>query len=428
MSEQLTLTFETLGDPPNKLSSAWLINEGNAQLVAQLVQKDNYTASLDLGQVPSGRYWLSAKITNHPVLRFTIQVSGEGQRKVSFVGGTPRCASLSDHCVIQGSKKCSRAYIIKFSLPRKHSAIVLVAGFDHHYKKGQPVNYAIYARRWRDDLYRGMTDAGGVPNQKIDRGIFDHTVVSIFDFATGDLCEQIRSTKGWHTMYECMCGKERPHTANPRLDKELRELTDSISITDVYAHISKIGRDAPRSLQQLHFFSHAYYMGPVLVNTDVHSSTNERDPKDKDPRPNDFKEPNLKRWSHLKEAFAPNASMKSWGCNVERRLRRQILAVMHAKDDREQVKHGGDVITRAEVMGDIRDAASKSYIMACVDALGLDAWAAAPGTAANYDTGQFHVPDSVFGSIVGWYEKNFGGRRDLTSHFPYVKLKEDRRP
>jgi hypothetical protein len=305
---------------------------------------------------------------------------------------------------------------------------VLVAGFDHHTQQGAPTDYSVFARQWRNDLYYGTTDVGPEPNRKIDRVIFDHTVVSIFDFATGDVHEQIRGVKGWHDMYEFMCGTQRPHTANPHSDQELRKSTDSISIVDVYEYIDRIGRDAPGTLAQLHFFSHGYSRGPILLNTDddVGSKSTDRDPGDKDPRYKDFLQTNIKgRWPHLPQAFAPGARVKSWGCFTDEYVRKRINAVLHTKSRTEEVEYEGTMINRDSVMMAVDDALYASYVMAFVDRFGLDVWGPAPGTSSKYkaDSHHMYIDQSEYGSVLRWYEKYFGGRRDASGHYPYAKLK-----
>lgn len=430
MRNELNLRFQRRGEPAIEISSAWLIDNSNAQQVASFVRVDDHTAWLDLEAVPSGRYWLCASIAKHPVLRFTINIEGDAEKTVSFAGRPPRCAELVVE-FIREAQTDRRVHTMNIGMAAEHSVVVLVAGFDHHTQQGLPTKYSVFARQWRDDLYYGVTDAGVEPNHKLDQAIFDHTVVAIFDFATGDAVEQIRGVKGWHNMYEFMCGTQRPHTANPHTEMELRKSTDSISITHVYAYIERLGRDAPGTLAQLHFFSHGFSRGPILLNTDDDSKTSDRDPGDKDPRYKDLVEVNIKEhWPHLPQAFAADARVKSWGCFTDEYVRKRINAIKHTKSSDEEVEYEGVMISRESVMTMVDDALYASYPMAFVNKLGLDVWGPAPGTSSKYklDSHHMYIDQSEYGSVLRWYEKYFGGRRDLTGHYPYAKLKLKQEP
>jgi hypothetical protein len=61
--------------------------------------------------------------------------------------------------------------------------------------------------------------------------------------------------------------------------------------------------------------------------------------------------------------------------------------------------------------------------MSCIDHLGVDAWGSAPSTSSIYKRGYEYVDQSEFGVILRWYEKHYGGRRDVTGHVPYRRLK-----
>jgi pyrrolidone-carboxylate peptidase len=42
---------------------------------------------------------------------------------------------------------------------------------------------------------------------------------------------------------------------------------EAISVLSVYAYLAEVGRTRPRTVREVGFFSHAYWIGPVLVNT-----------------------------------------------------------------------------------------------------------------------------------------------------------------
>ncbi len=109
---------------------------------------------------------------------------------------------------------------------------------------------------------------------------------------------------------------------------------DKMSIVEIYKAVQKIGADDPRSLVELSIFSHAYYGGPILVNSyDDNSITSvvpgtstpvftlvpagARDPDDMDPRPSkDFIAPTMGavQLALFQKAFAPDGFVWIWGC------------------------------------------------------------------------------------------------------------------
>ncbi len=111
-----------------------------------------------------------------------------------------------------------------------------------------------------------------------------------------------------------------------------------LSVTDVYAAVQQIGRDAPGTLLELSFFSHAWHGGPILVNSFddgqligpplsiggppsvIVLSPAERDPDDYDPRPKDFSPPNMDaaKLKQFKDAFRADGYCWNWGCAFPR--------------------------------------------------------------------------------------------------------------
>jgi hypothetical protein len=92
-----------------------------------------------------------------------------------------------------------------------------------------------------------------------------------------------------------------------------------MSITDLYEAVRKVGGDATTagSLTEVSVFSHGFFGGPVLVDSDDTSVTAARDPNDKDARVSkDFKAPNASaaQIAAFRAAFAPNAFWWNWGC------------------------------------------------------------------------------------------------------------------
>jgi hypothetical protein len=108
----------------------------------------------------------------------------------------------------------------------------------------------------------------------------------------------------------------------------------SISIIHVYDHIRKLGASKKpqdkSGIRELHFLSHAFREGPILVNTpDLRELIPEdtpdpldalrRDPFDKDGRANkDFNEANYTRaqLEQFRMAFSDDAFVFVWGCDA----------------------------------------------------------------------------------------------------------------
>ncbi|MGA4538446.1 hypothetical protein ACPA54_00460 [Uniformispora flossi] len=113
-----------------------------------------------------------------------------------------------------------------------------------------------------------------------------------------------------------------------------------LSITDVYAAVRAIGSGPdPGSLAELHFFSHGWMGGPILVDSDddrtalvptpgpggavsftrlMLTGMTMRDPDDKDPRAQfDFVAPTMDKpaLAEFRKAFAKDGLVWLWGCS-----------------------------------------------------------------------------------------------------------------
>lgn len=115
-----------------------------------------------------------------------------------------------------------------------------------------------------------------------------------------------------------------------------------ISKWTVYALVETIGTTQPGTLEELGIFSHAYWDGPILVNSIVEASdytdhvdgttvvpvrTLGYDPNDFDCRRNDL--PFFYGWLHptdrlvnFKAAFSATGVVKVWGCNFLKTINR----------------------------------------------------------------------------------------------------------
>jgi hypothetical protein len=111
-----------------------------------------------------------------------------------------------------------------------------------------------------------------------------------------------------------------------------------MSVVDIYKRVISIGKTEPASIHELSIFSHAFFDGPILVNSfddgyvtvgsagstrRVRLPVGLRDPDDKDGRSNkDFVTPNLpaEDLALFHGAFAPTGYAWVWGCNFPRDL------------------------------------------------------------------------------------------------------------
>jgi len=119
-----------------------------------------------------------------------------------------------------------------------------------------------------------------------------------------------------------------------------RNAGNIISKFTIYNLIELIGKDNPATLNEVSIFSHAYFDGPILVNS-LFQNTNYldylnptklidvvslgRDPNDYDMRRWDFYDfysrvSNNKKISLLKAAFAQKGLVKIWGCSFPKLL------------------------------------------------------------------------------------------------------------
>ena len=425
MEDEVVLRVGAPGEAPISISSARLINA--RETVAEFTPVGDHAVGLDLASVPAGEYRLAMNTTGYPTLHFSIEITGETERTLTFDGRTPRIATLSVQAASSGTARSRRTHMLNLALPAKPEAAVMVVGVD---LKGN-TNYRQAAETWRDDLYHGRTDLGDKLDQRIPPGISDHTIVSIFDFRTGTHEKQIKGTRGWHVMYRTRLGSEDPPIDRPKANDALerRQKAHCISILDVYAYISTIGRDAPGCLRQLHFFSHSWIEGPVLLNTSDTSDTDARDPGDKDPRTKDFLPINLARHPHLPDALTTQTHVRVWGC-FGSELKTALQAVAKAKSNTEVVKAtDNEEYTGEEVLVSLRQHVfPRSYLHAMMNLLHVDAWGAPPGCSSNYKPVEqigrsyFHVRQKAFGAVTGWYERNFGVARDLGGYVEYRKL------
>jgi hypothetical protein len=127
-----------------------------------------------------------------------------------------------------------------------------------------------------------------------------------------------------------------------------------MSITDIYAAVRAIGSSDPGTLFEFSFFSHAWYGGPILVNSFDDGFLDgppvsiggpptrtalgaARDADDKDPRAGkDFSPPNMSA-AELKlfqDAYRADGYNWSWGCAFPRVIHEILHKLEHHRDYR----------------------------------------------------------------------------------------------
>ncbi|ATB30405.1 hypothetical protein MEBOL_003866 [Melittangium boletus DSM 14713] len=234
-----------------------------------------------------------------------------------------------------------RVHSLLVRLAKVHSEVLLVAGWD--YSGGS--NNVAFCESYRDDLYSGSTYRTGAKKSIVKR-IGDATVVTIFDFKTGERTRMLKGSSEWFEMDRVLQGKSKTHLGSykDKANLQKRYLDDSISIRHVYDYVAELGVKAPGSLAEFHIFSHAWAGGPILVETYEDAlyaaggvRQDQRDPNDKDPRLKDFDAINMPRLKDFKAAFAPDGVVKVWGCMATTVYRNLVRAIDGTKSDAEKI-------------------------------------------------------------------------------------------
>lgn len=148
----------------------------------------------------------------------------------------------------------------------------------------------------------------------MDVGAGTKTVSAMTPDATGNLTRRVTTSQSNDPVTAKNYSKGLGH--HTRFDKDP---AGRMSITDLYTAVQAIGgaEDTTGSLTEVSVFSHGFFGGPILVNSDDASNTAARDPNDKDARAEkDFKDPNMTaaQLTAFKAAFAAKAFWWSWGC------------------------------------------------------------------------------------------------------------------
>ena len=300
-----------------------------------------------------------------------------------------------------------------------------MAGWGYPKGKGKTVNNVAYCSSRRDDLYFGSTYLTG-ERRRIKKKINNSSAVTIFDFMEGTVVSQVKGTRGWHEGRRVLLGEVRPDLRLPYHDYDQKRHDDkTISITDVYRHICGLGKFGPGTLREFSIFSHAYWNGPIMLNTfeadPPYKSSDSRDPDDKDARMKDFEHPK-------KNLSDPE------GCLAITNYRRALYAVLKKTKDSDRVRYvdSNDKTvekTVGEVKRDLADALKDNYIYALAKFLGVPVWGAPPGlgaslkerTVGNTNAKRYYMyisPDERR-SYFGWWKRNLGVKRDRSNYFAY---------
>ena len=425
---------------PMAIEPVWLVPPGSVSILAEFQPEPDQVQSLLLDAKIEGNVQLVLRLPGHPPLGFAMQANpgndgkkGKKSKKAtfSFRGQVPRCAVLTRHVVSKGEEQSLTIVALQFDLAKRHEEIVMVAGVD---LKGF-TDYTRFTKTLRDELYAGESYFGGTPHP-IPRVIHDHTIVTLFDFVHGVRRRQIKGQEGWHELDVVQLGSKVPYIEHGKTveAEQRRHDEDTISIVHVYDYIAKLGAAAPRTLKQMHVFSHAWVQGPVLLNTSeddqykVSHCVGVRDPGDKDPRCKDFCEENIPGFANFRSAFTTDAFIKTWGC-FRHALHDYVDAVADLEDPEEMRPAGKQKIpyNSREVVDLLRrEALPFSYLGNLVQKAGIEGIGSLPTTTSNYQRVGWRyymfIDRNNHGRHMAWFERNFGVTLDEWGYVDYRKL------
>ncbi len=382
--------------------------------------------SLDLAALAAGDAKLVVTLPDHPEMPFSVKIGGKGPKVIGFDGNSPLCCTLSKQTASDGASGTRTLFVFAFALTKKHTEIVLAAGWDYH---GGADN-SLYAKTWRDDLWSGTTYGTGVKTT-ITKVITPSTVVTLFDFKTGNRTRWIRGKSDWHRMDKVLQGTVATDTSGGETDVAIakRHDDDSISIVHVYTYIQDLGVAAAGSLLRFDIFSHAWAGGPIMINTweaPAFASTTDRDPGDKDGRTKDYT--SMTRVADFKKAFASGGAAKMWGCQATTDHRTIVRAAARAKDKAAKMKityAGKEVeVSADQIATAVRDKIlPNTYMKAFADATGITMHGAPPGMGANLravgSRNYMYVDQSTYSLEYKWYKSALGLTPDSTGYFAY---------
>ena len=389
--------------------------------------------SLDLSGVAAGDYSLVVALPNRPELPFKVKVEDKSSVKlISFRGKTPACCALTKQAAASGSASSRTLYVFAFTMEASHSEVVLVAGWD--YSGG--ADNTKYATTWRDDLQLGYSYQSG-KKKSITKVITDSTLVTMFDFESGNRTRWLKGRKGWHQLDVVLQGTVATHTGkySTPANVQKRHDDDSMSIVHVYEYVADIGKNTAGALLRFDIFSHAWAGGPILVNTnqDAEFSSGgaretERDPGDKDGRLKDFSAVNMPRAADFKAAFGATAVGKVWGCFATTDYRKLVRAAAKASDKTKKLKiqlSSGEIEATANQIKDYfkNTLLPGSYMGLLSGASGVGVWGAPLGLGANlHSVGKrnyMHIEPSSFPTEYKWFKDEFSMTPDDSGYLEF---------
>ena len=400
--------------------------------------------SLVATDTPRGKYSLRIELGRRPPLCLNVELRDKkGVLGLVFAKPTPRCVSLVDNCASKDDQTSPTLLTLTLTLAKRHEEVVLVAGWGYHNDK--PMTK--FATSYRDDQYDGVTRDiySKKQNEKVEipQRIHDYTIVTLFDFYSGDRVRWIKGQKGWHEMDRVLQGTVRTWRGgqyDDAVNMNKRHDDDSISTTHVYDYIIELGRVAPRSVVAFQIFSHAWREGTIPVNTweDAEYSAREggvnmrlRDPGDKDGRAKDFSWDNMPKLDYFRRAFASSAHVKVWGCLQEEAYVNIIMAELHAEaeglSDNEAFPYyeNGQKLwrTREQLRDEIGQHIVDSYMKSMADAIDRTVYGAPPGLGSNlagFNHRSYMYVDQAWNpKVFAWLKKHFHIVPDGTGYLAY---------
>jgi hypothetical protein len=203
-------------------------------------------------------------------------------------------------------------------------SFVFVVGFDFVAlaKRARPTDYSVYAASRMRTLVRQAKakDELRFIVCNVAKGTLETTVSSV---KSGRRVQAVTTRRPFKAITSAMY----------RSDAHFR--TGNVSGTwtapDVYHQVQELGRQHPGSLRELSVFSHAWFGGPILVNSDEppgHTSQS-RHVHDVDMRAKDFENANMDKVTkaRFRSAWAPGGHSWIWGCTAFPNARAFLQAV-----------------------------------------------------------------------------------------------------
>ena len=214
-------------------------------------------------------------------------------------------------------------------MPRDNYIILVGHNYDEH-----KLDFAAYAQQRARQAAAETKKGKDIHIQIMDVGAGKTTSISI-EWKGGVSTTRVAGTKTHQSVTAASYDRNGKFKENQ---------PGIMSITDFYAAIRSIGGDEPGTLVEASIFSHAYYQGPILVNSDDNLPEQHapgglglRDPNDKDARARkDFFLMGDSQLSLFRGAFTSKGLVWIWGCNMSQELHR-LLSVIQRKQPKNLV-------------------------------------------------------------------------------------------